>query len=274
MWDGVEEFREFHNKQKQLKRIRKEEEQREKKERLKKKQRLRKSQSNYVPTTTSSNKKSSSGWSFNGTKPSSTTAKDGMAKSHSLQRTSKMQSQQTTAAVNSNTVTPTTSSRPSMHSETRSVPPKNSHSKRISHSAEERISPMIAPIGHGAVGDLMMAPMAIPPTAEATESEHERELSVSLTSLKEQEHEQRKRVWDSLKVLSKDPIPHIAATANKVRAYLTSDKNKSARSRALSDVVRAAATEFDKEHAQLLQEQRPQSTRAAKRTHKASFNDE
>merc|ERR1711933_214416 len=63
---------------------------------------------------------------------------------------------------------------------------------------------------------------------------------------KDEEYDQRKRIWEVIKVLCKDPIGEISKTANKVRAYMTSDKVKSSRSRALSDPEKHAKVLMNK----------------------------
>ena len=149
-----------------------------------------------------------------------------------------------------------TESAPPIRKNTRPIPPAPKRPPQMngnassSFSTENLVSPMIQPIQP-------VDHSRIPPTAE--ESVHnldgvdlkESELngldepSVSLADLKEQEHEQRKRIWEVIKVLSKDPIAEISRTANKVRMYMTSDKVKSARSRALSDPEKHAKMLLD-----------------------------
>ncbi len=62
----------------------------------------------------------------------------------------------------------------------------------------------------------------------------------------DEEYEQRKRIWEVIKVLCKDPIAEISRNANKVKSYMTSDKVKSSRSRALSDPEKHAKLIKDK----------------------------
>ena len=115
------------------------------------------------------------------------------------------------------------------------------------YAPENRISPLVVPMLSTDAVDLTRMPTAESSTDYKSHIDHSKdEPSVSFPdlSIKDQEYEQRKRIWEVIKVLCKDPIAEISRNANKVKSYMTSDKVKSSRSRALSD---------PEKHAKLLQ---------------------